>query len=97
LSIDDVRGNVSIGVTAFAPGLFGANSLFVANDDGGDPNNYFRMDGSNDTLYIVAASQPGATRGARITFRTGQAGTTEADRVGIDEFDNVSSDNIDLF
>jgi Chaperone of endosialidase len=81
----DVRGNMSIGLTAFAPGIFGANSLFVANDDGGDPNNYFRMDGSGNTLYIVAASQPGATKGAGITFRTGAAGTTEADRVRISE------------
>jgi hypothetical protein len=82
----DVRGNMSIGVQNLPGGIFGANSLFVNNDDGGDPNNYFRIDGSGDNLYIVAASQPGATSGAGITFRTGAAGTTEADRVHINRF-----------
>lgn len=85
----DVRGNMSIGVTAFAPGVFGANSLFVANDDGGDPNNYFRIDGSGNKLYIVASSQPGATTGTSITFRTGRPGIPEEDQVNIDPFGNV--------
>jgi hypothetical protein len=88
LSKLDVRGNVTIGLPAFAP-IFGINALFVANDDGGDPNNYFRIDGSGDTLYIVASSQPGASRGARLILRTGAAGMAEADRITIDESGNV--------
>jgi hypothetical protein len=88
LSKLDVRGNVTIGLPAFAP-ILGVNALFVANDDGGDQNNYFRIDGSGDTLYIVASSQPGASRGARVIVRTGAAGMSEADRITIDEFGNV--------
>jgi hypothetical protein len=78
----DVRGNTTIGLTSFSP-IFGVNALFLANDDGGNPNNYFRIDGSNDTLYIVASAQSPAATGPGITFRTGGGSDIEVDRLRI--------------
>ncbi|MEQ1924105.1 MAG: hypothetical protein ABL952_16495, partial [Pyrinomonadaceae bacterium] len=68
--------NVVVGQSTVPPGL-GANNLYVTND-GGDPNNSFRLDGSANNLFIVARSGSGATAGAGIVFRTslGQSGET---------------------
>jgi hypothetical protein len=81
LSRLDVRGDLFIGLTSTPNAPF-VNSLFV-NNDGGDANNFFRLDGSGNNLYIVGSSGAGATTGAGIIFRTGTAGGGEVDRFGI--------------
>jgi hypothetical protein len=83
----DVRGNVFVGLTS-DPSSPGANALFVAND-GGDSHNSFRIDGSNDNLYIIARSGSGASAGAGIIFRESLAGGGEADAVTIEPGGNV--------
>jgi hypothetical protein len=66
--------------------LSGVNNLWMANSSG-DPGVALRLDGYQDTLYIVA--QPSATTGAGLTFRTGIAGGADADRMRIAPGGNV--------
>ncbi len=77
----DVRGDLFLGLTS-TPSVPFVNSLFV-NNDGGDANNFFRLDGSSNNLYIVSSSSANASAGAGIIFRTATAGGGEVDRVGI--------------
>lgn len=83
---DTVRipGNLFVGFSPSVsnPTVAYQNSLFVKND-GGDTNNFFRLDGAGNNLYIIGSSGAGASAGAGIVFRTGNAGGGEVDRVGI--------------
>jgi len=78
----DVHGNVFVGEVISFVGS-GSGNLFLANE-GGDFRNSFRIDGSADTLYLIADSQTGSTSGAGIAFRTSGAGGGEFDRLLID-------------
>jgi hypothetical protein len=98
------NGNVGLGVTSPAarlhvggdifvgnvtnPAFPGSASLYVENNFG-FPQNSFRVDGSQNDLFIVAASAPGAFTGAGIRFRTADAGQGEANRMRIDPQGNV--------
>ena len=75
-----VEGNVVVGFSGFT--LAGQNALFLANDSG-TVDNDFRVDAANNTLYIIARSNPGSGAGVGIVFRTAPAGGGEIDRVGI--------------
>ncbi len=70
------------------PAFPGSNSLYIENN-GGDSNNSFRIDGASDTLYMIASSAAGAATGAGITFRTGLGGAGETDRMLISAGGNV--------
>ncbi len=80
LSRLDVRGgDVSVGLTQTNDAL-GTNNLFV-NNDGGDIRNTFRLDGSNNTFFIVARSGAGSAVGTSMAFRTQTASGGEINRL----------------
>ena len=89
LSIMD--GDVLIGTIPYLP-YVDSHSLWLTNDNG-DPNNSFRIDPANNALYIIGDSAPGATSGASIVFRTGQAGNGENDVASIDPDGSLSVDS----
>ncbi|MCM2354614.1 MAG: hypothetical protein NDI63_13435 [Pseudobdellovibrio sp.] len=53
--------------------IFGGTGLYLAND-GGDPYNFYRIDGWGNDLGIIASSLPGAAVGTSISFNTAPAG-----------------------
>lgn len=78
----DVRGDIYVGMSV-QPSVVWQNAIVVSND-GGDPFNNLRIDGSGNNLYFIARSQTGAATGAGIIFRTATAGWGETDRLKID-------------
>lgn len=71
------------GVTIFGSAdLTVGGNVYVSNS-GGDSNNTCRMDGFQDTLYLVAASNVGAAVGTQVAFQTATAAGTAASRLTI--------------
>ena len=76
-------GDIVVGHVPFIP-FADSHSLFITNDGlGTDPMDSFRIDASDNNLYIIADSHNGATAGAGIIFRTAKAGYHEPDVVAI--------------
>lgn len=91
----DVRGSVLVGLTAL-PAFEDFNNfhgVYLANDQG-DANNYLKVEGYENALYIVARSEPGSSAGTNIIFRTATAGFGEIDRVLIKDTGVVQINNL---
>jgi hypothetical protein len=75
--------DVLIGGQTLSDAQEGNRSLYISNDSG-DAKNSFRLDASDDVLYLVGRSASGAQEGTALVFRTAAAGGGETDRVMID-------------
>jgi hypothetical protein len=78
----------SVGI-ATIPEVANNDSLYIAND-GGNTANSLRVDGFQNSLYLIARSGPGSPAGTNIVFRTALPGAGEADHMTLDQFGNLT-------
>lgn len=86
-------GSDNVGIGTSQPLTGAENALFFENNNG-TPSNSFRIDASNNWLYIIGRSNPGSAAGAGIVFRTAMIGDGELDRLVINPNGTVVLNNL---